>query len=521
MQDLLDLQESFKTSNSSSVKIKKKSLFAQRSEKLKFTDTVSTSDTLFDGVLAQVVEKKENTQDLHIDRIFQKNGFPSAFHRSQNATKFGVQPSQKTAKVAQYNTSELDKLQWTFSDKIEPLEEKNKLSSRFNFSGKVMQVQFENDENSGLYHHGIEHTKPGYTISEFVHLSKSTVPAQRVIALQSLTFIIQNLYAGYYKESTLEIYQACREECLLLTARIGMDSTHSTVIDNSLLLISTFIGCSIEYLELYDNMFNTIMGKSILGVEKNSLLAFTKDPTKFENDLDASIAGIMDALRFDPLLGLTQIIARIRFLLDDELASIERKIQLVCVLSKLALHSASSCEDIMSCEGLIDNLYKEIFKITWPLLDHGIEAEYLCALLRLVKFLCLSSKEATIAFKNLGFFQSLMRFVSILSADSKPLFGVQFQVFGLLNICLSYGVSASILDEFHPIIFQNGEYLLNAVNFMTHNAAIVKAAVSWINFLNESLLLFRNHLNPGGEDDAFYPFVDIASRFLNILVTKF
>ena len=528
MEALLEMQQSFADSKiSSSVEIKKKSLFAQRSEKLKVVPSVITSKSnLFDGVLSEVVEK-ENMEFKDSRITFQKHGFPTASHRGSNVSKVEVQQSPKAAKKpVPANYPELEKLKWITDGPAPALADK--LGLRFNFSGEILQSSAENLENTGMFHHGDEYSRPGYTLAEFSHLSKSTFPAQRVVALKSLTCIIRKLYDGNYKDLSALISKTCSELNLLLSARIGMDSHHSTVVDHSIDFIAAYIGCSGPYLELYDTLMNTITGKRILAVEKNSLSAFTEAPIKSDEEIDASIAGIMHSLYSDPLLGLlmTQIIVRIRFLLVDELASIERKLQLVAILSKLSTHSVSSCEDIMSCDGLIDILHSEIFQIAWPPPEQSIKTDYLCALLRLIRLLCLSSREATLALNKLRIFQSLMRFISIFSSDTRPIFAVQFQIFSLLNVCLSYGVCASILDEYHFILFENGKFLLDSIQKSVHNHSehsfntMTAAVVSWISLLNDALLLFRNSLNPGGKDDAFLPFLNIAAEILNQSVLR-
>jgi hypothetical protein len=46
----------------------------------------------------------------------------------------------------------------------------------------------------GLHHHGQSPDKAGYTIRELARLSRSTVPSQRTIALQSLGAVLAGLY---------------------------------------------------------------------------------------------------------------------------------------------------------------------------------------------------------------------------------------------------------------------------------------------------------------------------------------
>lgn len=78
-----------------------------------------------------------------------------------------------------------DALKWT-QDQTE--EENHASAFRFDFSGKVIDSKIEDDTTrlAGLHNHGQDQDKPGYTIQELLHLSRSTTSSQRIIALQTL-----------------------------------------------------------------------------------------------------------------------------------------------------------------------------------------------------------------------------------------------------------------------------------------------------------------------------------------------
>ncbi|KAI8349573.1 hypothetical protein B0O80DRAFT_144809 [Mortierella sp. GBAus27b] len=62
---------------------------------------------------------------------------------------------------------------------------------RFDFTGAII-----NDEETpihlGLHHHGVDPTKAGYTLSELLHLIRSTVPSQRILPLNVVAKVLQN-----------------------------------------------------------------------------------------------------------------------------------------------------------------------------------------------------------------------------------------------------------------------------------------------------------------------------------------
>lgn len=84
-----------------------------------------------------------------------------------------------------------DVLKWT---QDQPNIGSHPFAYRFDFSGKVIISNVEDDITrlAGLHHHGQEQDRPGYTIQELLHLSRSTTSSQRTIALQTLGRIATN-----------------------------------------------------------------------------------------------------------------------------------------------------------------------------------------------------------------------------------------------------------------------------------------------------------------------------------------
>ncbi|KAJ1722010.1 hypothetical protein LPJ53_003542 [Coemansia erecta] len=79
---------------------------------------------------------------------------------------------------------------------------------RFAFDGQIMtEEQSDIPTLAGLHHHGENPDKPGYTIPELLHLSRSTVPAQRSVAMSTLGCIIHKINVGAWDlEQSVEVY---------------------------------------------------------------------------------------------------------------------------------------------------------------------------------------------------------------------------------------------------------------------------------------------------------------------------
>ncbi|SNX81833.1 uncharacterized protein MEPE_00538 [Melanopsichium pennsylvanicum] len=97
---------------------------------------------------------------------------------------------------------------------------------RFGFSGEVIERGVQTDQTylSGLHHHGEDQEAPGYTISELVHLTRSTVAAQRQLALNVLSRICEQnptfSAASENKSGSEAASRALNEHGLLLRARV-------------------------------------------------------------------------------------------------------------------------------------------------------------------------------------------------------------------------------------------------------------------------------------------------------------
>jgi hypothetical protein len=79
---------------------------------------------------------------------------------------------------------------------------------RFNFKGALIPPSMANTLSTdlGLHHHGDAPSAAGYTISELAHLARSSFPAQRCIAYQTLGRILFRLGIGEFgRESDLDV----------------------------------------------------------------------------------------------------------------------------------------------------------------------------------------------------------------------------------------------------------------------------------------------------------------------------
>lgn len=419
--------------------------------------------------------------------------------------------------------SNLERLKWTDHEIAEGKEDTNLNALRFDLSGRIIKIQGTQSDYSGLFHHGAESEKAGYTILELLHLSKSSFSSQRALAFKTLGLLTKCAYIGDLLDLELiEVLESLSSSNALFSARIGLDAKHETVIDSALEFLAISLGWGQNQFALFDDLMTVGMGKRLIALERPSLLSFgEKSADQAEGEeLDSSVETIMHILKKDAILGLvmSSVVVRLRYLLEDERANPTRKLQILFVLSCIAIHSPSSAEDILSCTGLIDTIHQSLLNLQWPATTE-YTLTYLSNASRLLRFLSQSSREACVALNNYHILEDMMKFITILPNESNLLFipalGALGQIFMLLDISFSYGIAGSILDKFRTLFFQFGEKYSLLIIKGNDGETIVKTMAVWARLLVDSLTMFSSFLDAGGEHDAFAPFISIIFKTLD------
>ncbi len=114
---------------------------------------------------------------------------------------------------------EPEKMEWTKDVEPPPQTEKGdplrmSYSARFDFEGRLLPPSYDLGKEdppastSGLYHHGEEPGRPGYTVEELLTLVRSSNPQQRSLAFNTLANVLKT-----YKSGSLD---GCLEQNLLV-----------------------------------------------------------------------------------------------------------------------------------------------------------------------------------------------------------------------------------------------------------------------------------------------------------------
>lgn len=118
----------------------------------------------------------------------------------ENLKRRGREKAQARQNEAAVEMEEEDKLAW-MRDDVEVEEPAVALDRyadvRFDFEGKTAE---DAEAGSGLYHHGREADKAGYTLEEMFMLIRSQVPSQRTLNLQSFSSLMERVDRGLERD---------------------------------------------------------------------------------------------------------------------------------------------------------------------------------------------------------------------------------------------------------------------------------------------------------------------------------
>ncbi|KAJ2235542.1 hypothetical protein IWW45_002523 [Coemansia sp. RSA 485] len=123
---------------------------------------------------------------------------------------------------------------------------------RFAFDGQIMtEEQMDIPTMAGLHHHGENPDKPGYTIPELLHLSRSTVPAQRSVATSTLACILHKINVGGWDiPQSVEIYVGLLDWQTELYFAHGIADSNKTCRAESTIALWTWIVEMFKYKSL-------------------------------------------------------------------------------------------------------------------------------------------------------------------------------------------------------------------------------------------------------------------------------
>ncbi|KAF9355788.1 RNA polymerase II associated protein 1 [Mortierella sp. AD094] len=339
---------------------------------------------------------------------------------------------------------------------------------RFDFSGMIVEGK-DTPIHMGLHHHGMDPTKAGYTLSELLHLIRSTVPSQRILPLNIVAKVLQNCRKSDY--GSFEV-RAGILRWLIDTLRAPVyiraaldDKTDSGIVAavNALYAWTTPQANLGEQEDIWESLDHLDRGyeRINLGFKYQSITRFANMELKPDSlqasqeqgtETEDTIAAHAILASKDPVDGLLamNIIPRLRYLLSVCQLPVFTNAQILDILLTVARSNAGAAKRIFECEGLISALVRQYGAITWPSEKSDLELSCTIKAISILDVVVRSSKKIASAVIEEGHLEPLLRFLVLTpeaTVESKLSFSIQTQVLKLFRSLAAYGLYCNVLGD--------------------------------------------------------------------------
>ncbi|KAK2580074.1 hypothetical protein KPH14_012357 [Odynerus spinipes] len=389
------------------------------------------------------------------------------------------------------DTVEPEKLQW-MQDIPEKKEDEpgpdESYNARFDFNGVLLPYKDENlSVDKGLYHHGEEPERPGYSLQELLQLSRSSTQQQRCTALTTLANILENSRKGWYDKALQPaplIVLSQRDVLLLL--RFSLDDTSIAVVTATLQAMRAFIFSEADEVCL-DRMF---------GWDRYMEPTLKPSPTdvKDENTLKDHELAQLDAVS---ALLRSDILLRIRYILSEMQPPPVGVICALEVLTRLARHSHIVSLNIASVPNLLYTIISNFMPLsanrlaTYDTVNNAYGVPVTAAI-RLCRILiCYGGKAVAEKLVQLKIVQPILSYVS--SEAGKEGINVSIESLRLWKMLLHHKVALDSVEGAQLTLVSQLQLLLcnhdigNAPELACEHASALVAVASTLDSLKENI----------------------------------
>lgn len=253
-----------------------------------------------------------------------------------------------------FDSFEKDKLEWIKSiSESKKINENEPYEARFDFNGYLLPYTIEyNEKTKTLFHHGDEPQRPGYSITELIELTRSTVIQQRVMALNIIAGILEYHSAGTYKD-ILDIPLSK----LFFIIRIAMDENKVIVLEPALKAMRNLLYNRIDEASL----------DTLIGFEEGTLQPYLENDKSEIQELDSKESEFNDfhLAEIDIITALlrTDILQRLYYILDVVRPSFNCVQYSMQILIRLARDSFETTRKIIEMENLMNAIINNFLPI--------------------------------------------------------------------------------------------------------------------------------------------------------------
>ena len=317
----------------------------------------------------------------------------------------------KRQKWKHFDVLESEKIEW-MQTKEKETENVAFSKPRFDFEGRLIPLDRDMGVETGLFHHGDETTRPGYSLEELVRLADSSFQSQKIISLQTLAFIARNAQNDISIDEHLQtiLLKVLVDIGVPMIFRIAMDNTAISIICLGVLGIRNLLVNTIDC-DFLDNVQYTSVGVSLPLLNSNSKPL--KEGEEESTDLEE--------LQNDLVQGLikTNILTRIKYIIDKVRPPPTSVTCLVEILTHIARYSKSTALQVVNTDKLMELVVSSFlpFVVTFEK-EVGSYGECCVGVVKLCFHLVVVSRVcATLVVSRVSLFETLLQF-ALLEAKS-------------------------------------------------------------------------------------------------------
>ncbi|KAF9966772.1 hypothetical protein BGZ70_001316 [Mortierella alpina] len=339
---------------------------------------------------------------------------------------------------------------------------------RFDFAGRIINGQ-ETPVHMGLHHHGMDPTQAGYTLSELLHLIRSTVPSQRILPLNIVAKVLINCRDPAYE--SFEVRSGILRWLLdTLRAPVYLRAALDDKTDSGLVAAISVICAWVrpqadmghpediwESLDLLDRgyerinfafKYQNVTRFANMELKPDTLQSSQEQGTEDEETIAAH--AIMASK--DPVDGLLamNIIPRLRYILDVCQLPALANSQVLDILLTLVRTHPEAAKRVFECEGMISTLVRQFGAISWPSEKTELELGCTVKAIAILDTVIRSSKNLASAVIEMGHLDPLLRFLVVTpeaTVENRPSFLIQTQILKLFRSLSAYGLYCNVLGD--------------------------------------------------------------------------